>query len=64
MPLAAIVCSTPVFLNAKNKLMESKSKAVLVAFNVVTVVAYLFIFIWAFSFLILGSQNPFIYFNF
>ena len=62
--LAAIVCSTPVFLNVKNKLMESKHRAVRVAVNALSVVAYLCIFIWAFSFLILGSQNPFIYFNF
>jgi len=62
--LAAIVCSTPVFLVAKNKLMESKHRAVRVAVNVLSVAAYLCIFIWAFSFLILGSQNPFIYFNF
>ena len=62
--LAGIVCSTPLFLNVKNKLMASKNKAVVFAVNTLSVPAYLLILLWAVSFIIIGSQNPFIYFNF
>ena len=61
--LGSLVFSTPVFRYAKEKL--TRSSAVLsVAVEWMSVPVYLFLLIWAVSYIMLGSHNPFIYFNF
>lgn len=60
--LAAVLCSTPLFKYLKEK---SQAKPLLGhTANGLTVVAYLGLFLFAVSFLVMGAHNPFIYFNF
>ncbi len=68
-----LVFSTPVMRILKEKLSGIGSgalsgfmqkKGVTLTSSVISPLAYGFIFLWAVSYLILGSHNPFIYFNF
>ena len=61
--LAALLCSTPIFKMAKEKL-AAHSKHLTAAVDLLSVPAYLFLLLWAVSFIMIGSHNPFIYFNF
>lgn len=61
--LAGILCSTPVFRVWKEKTAK-QSPTVLALVNAISVPAYLFLLIWSVSYIIMGSHNPFIYFNF
>ncbi|MCR4657655.1 MAG: MBOAT family protein [Lachnospiraceae bacterium] len=60
--ILGLIFSAPVMKYLKQKL-ESKSIGKMTV-SVISPIAYGFIFIWAVSYLILGSHNPFIYFNF
>ena len=62
--IAALLCSTELFKNLRARVDGAKKKAVRVGANVFTVLFYVFSFLWAVSYLILGAHNPFIYFNF
>jgi D-alanyl-lipoteichoic acid acyltransferase DltB (MBOAT superfamily) len=59
--LAAVLCSTPVFAVIKTRIAGTKLRYGAAALSIAL---YLFIFLWSVSFIVLGSHNPFIYFNF
>lgn len=61
--LAAVLCSTPVFKLWKEKL-AAKSSRLAAGVALLSVPVYGFLLLWAVSFLMIGSHNPFIYFNF
>ena len=61
--LGSLLCSTPVFRNAKLRLSRySPTAGTAVEFLAVPV--YLFLLLWSVSYIMMGSHNPFIYFNF
>lgn len=61
--LGALLCSTPIFRFCKEKI--SRSSTVLGSIvELLSVPAYLFLLIWSVSYIMMGSHNPFIYFNF
>lgn len=62
--LLATLCSTELFKNAATRLNVPERKTLRLITNTVSVVFYIFCFLWAISFIILGAHNPFIYFNF
>ena len=62
--LAALLCSTELFKRLRERLDNSIRKNLRRTLNILSVAFYMFCFIWAVSFLILGAHNPFIYFNF
>ena len=61
--LAAALCSTPLFRHIKAK-VDVRSNFLSKAVNATSVMLYLFLLFWSVSFLMIGSHNPFIYFNF
>ena len=61
--LGAILCSTPIFKMAKSKIGEWSSTAGKIV-EFLSVPMYLFLLFWSVSYIMLGSHNPFIYFNF
>jgi len=61
--LASILCSTPIFKLAKQYLTQ-KSKVLGQTAELLSVPLYLFYLAWAVSYIMMGSHNPFIYFNF
>ena len=61
--LGSILCSTPVFSYLKRMLTE-KSIAMTRIINILSIPVYLFLLFWAVSYIMIGSHNPFIYFNF
>ena len=61
--LASALCSTPVFKLAKQYL-DKKSKVLGQVAEYLSVPLYLFYLLWAVSYIMMGSHNPFIYFNF
>ena len=60
--IVAIVFSTPIIKKLSSKISEDNKKSM--GIYIIENVIYIFGFIWAVSFLILGMHNPFIYFNF
>jgi alginate O-acetyltransferase complex protein AlgI len=62
--LASLLCSTELFKRLRERVDTTERKGIRAAANAFTIVFYMFCFIWAVSFLILGAHNPFIYFNF
>ena len=62
--LVAFVCSTTLFKTIRHYLDTTKKKYISIPANILTVVFYVFCFLWSISYLILGAHNPFIYFNF
>ena len=60
--IMGIVFATPVAPGLSRKLYRNKNLAGIL--DVMLPIGYLLIFMWAVSFLILGTHNPFIYFNF
>lgn len=61
--LGAFLCSTPIFRHLKTRLHQSSSTlGTIVEF--LSVPVYLFLLIWSVSYIMIGSHNPFIYFNF
>lgn len=58
---AGLLFATPVMEILKTKTEQSKLSGVL---SVITPFVYGILFLWAVSFIILGTHNPFIYFNF
>lgn len=62
--IASTLCSAGFFKTAARRLESARSMVVRSIASVFFVVSYLFCFVWAMSFIILGSHNPFIYFNF
>ena len=61
--LGALVCSTPAFRWAKAA-VERRSKKLADAVEYAAVPVYLLLLIWSISYIMIGSHNPFIYFNF
>jgi alginate O-acetyltransferase complex protein AlgI len=61
--LAAVLCATPLFLRLRERVDRLAQPGRSVA-NLLSVALYLFGFLWAVSFLVMGAHNPFIYFNF
>ena len=61
--LGALLCSTPVFKTAKEFITQRSSRAVL-AVEYLSVPFYCLLMLWAVSYIMMGSHNPFIYFNF
>ena len=61
--LGAAVCSTPVFRWAKQK-MELHSQVLGTITEYLSVPVYLLLLLWSVSYIMMGSHNPFIYFNF
>jgi D-alanyl-lipoteichoic acid acyltransferase DltB (MBOAT superfamily) len=62
--LAAVLCSTRIFKAIRARLDTCERKWLRAAVNALSVGAYMFCFVWAVSFLVIGAHNPFIYFNF
>ncbi len=61
--LLSLLCSAPVLPYLRNVISKHSNK--LDAFiEIVSVPVYLFILIWSVSYIMVGSHNPFIYFNF
>lgn len=61
--LGAALCSTPIFRNLKEKLTQC-SRWLGYLINALSVPLYMLLLLWAVSYLMIGSHNPFIYFNF
>lgn len=61
--LGSLLCSTPVFRYLKNKLTQSH-QGLGRAGEYLCIPLYLFLLIWSVSYIMMGSHNPFIYFNF
>ena len=61
--LAAVLCSTPVFPIWKEKLTAGGGW-IAAAAKILSIPVYCFLLLWAVSFIMTGSHNPFIYFNF
>ena len=61
--LAAVLCSTPVFRIWKEKLTAGGGW-IAAAAKILSIPVYCFLLLWAVSFIMTGSHNPFIYFNF
>ncbi|MDR0858220.1 MAG: MBOAT family protein [Oscillospiraceae bacterium] len=57
---AAVVCTTPVL----KRLGEKLAPRFTVAYPIVRHAAYALVFLWAISYIVMGANNPFIYFNF
>ena len=62
--LSAVLCSTPIFKILKNKVIYSSHKVLGCMYETGEVLVYLFLLFWSVSYIMLGSHNPFIYFNF
>ena len=62
--LFALLCCTPLFRNLRQKMKASSSNLVFTLSETGFVLFYVFVFAWCLSFIITGSHNPFIYFNF
>ena len=62
--LAAVLCSTNLFKWLRQKVDAAKTKALRTTVNITSVGIYAFLMMWSVSYIILGSHNPFIYFNF
>lgn len=60
--IAGLILAFPVIPYLRNKLEKTRIGGYVC--DVISVVGYLFGFVYAVSFLIIGSNNPFIYFNF
>lgn len=60
----AIIYSASTFRYLKNIIVEKSGKIGYEVFSFVGSVSYIFLFLVAISYLVLGSYNPFIYFNF
>ena len=61
--LGAILCSTPIFRCLKEQITKH-SRMMAHGINILSVPVYLFLLFWAVSYIMIGSHNPFIYFNF
>ena len=61
--LGAFVCSTPIFRIIKEKL-AGYSIVLSSILEYLSIPVYLFLLLWSFSYIMIGSHNPFIYFNF
>ena len=61
--LASILCTTPL-LKKLREALASKSRRLEIGMEMLSVPSYLFLLVWAVSFSMIGSHNPFIYFNF
>ena len=61
--LAAALCSTPVFRCLKERIARRSEKLALAA-EFCGVAVYGFLLVWSVSYIMMGSHNPFIYFNF
>ena len=61
--LAAAICSTPVFKTAKEKLSR-RSETLALALEFCALPVYGILLLWSVSYIMMGSHNPFIYFNF
>ena len=62
--LAAALCSTELFKKMSVFFGNTERKFFRIAAGTFSVCFYMFCFLWAVSFLIMGGHNPFIYFNF
>ncbi len=62
--LIALLCSTPIFRSLAHRIDTSGHRYLVSTFHTGRVIVYLFLLIWSVSFIMLGSHNPFIYFNF
>ena len=60
--LAALLCSTPVLSAARKRLTRRSTLAVVMEWAELPV--YAFLLLWSVSCIMIGSHNPFIYFNF
>ena len=61
--LGSILFSTPVFKRARQVIAARSAKADTLL-NILSVPVYLFLLLWSVSYIMIGSHNPFIYFNF
>ena len=61
--LACTLCSTPIFKVLKEKIHAHSPRAATVI-EILSVPLYLFLLFWSVSYIMIGSHNPFIYFNF
>ena len=61
--LGALLCSTPIFRICKDRLFRYNT-SLGTATDFLSVPVYLFLLIWSVSYIMIGSHNPFIYFNF
>ena len=61
--LGALLCSTPVFRTVGDRLAR-RSPPLAAAMEWITVPVYAFLLLWSVSYIMMGSHNPFIYFNF
>ena len=62
--VAAVVCSTPLIKICGEKVMNSSRKSLIVATEIFSSATYMFLLFWSVACLMIGSHNPFIYFNF
>ena len=61
--LAGILCSTPVFRTLRQRLL-GRFPGAAKPLEILSVPFYLFLLMWSVSYIMIGSHNPFIYFNF
>lgn len=61
--LGSLLCSTPIFKVLTENLSARSPKMANLA-DALSVPVYMFLLLWAVSYIMMGSHNPFIYFNF
>ena len=61
--LAAILCSTPILKILWQRLLTQHQRLAAVM-EYLSIPLHLFLLLWSVSFIMIGSHNPFIYFNF
>lgn len=61
--LGSFLCSTPIFKLSAQRIRE-KSRFLRGVLDAVSILWYMFLLFWAVSYIMIGSHNPFIYFNF
>ncbi len=61
--LFSMLCATPVFSLAKRRLIQAYP-TLETMIDILSVPVYGFLLIWSVSYIMIGSHNPFIYFNF
>ena len=61
--LGSFLCSTPIF-KICSQWLRKKGMLLQVSADALSVAWYMFLLLWAVSYIMIGSHNPFIYFNF
>ena len=62
--VTGLIYASSAFRAIKNRIIRDKSEQFINTFSLVATVVYVILFIVSISYIVMGSYNPFIYFNF